>query len=108
MDFLRASSRIRKGTTAITWRAGGCWLRAGDSMLDFGCSWWYGSWQLLRAGFHVFSFESRVDDRLFASTKLGCEVVENEVACGPVDCLFSVHVWEHLPDPNLLWEKPRC
>jgi SAM-dependent methyltransferase len=79
-------------------------LKAGDSILDFGCSWGYGSWQLRRAGFDVFSYE--VDPRRldFARTRLGCQVVENELACGPVDCLFSAHVWEHLPDPNLLLE----
>jgi SAM-dependent methyltransferase len=79
-------------------------LKAGDSMLDFGCSWGYGSWQLNRAGFQVFSYEIDTRRSDFARTRLGCQVVENAMTCGPVDCLFSAHVWEHLPDPNLLWE----
>jgi hypothetical protein len=32
-------------------------LRPGDAILDFGCSWGYGSWQLREAGFNVYSYE---------------------------------------------------
>ena len=78
-------------------------LKTGDSILDSGCSWGYGSWQLRQAGFHVFSYE--VDPRRsdFARARLGCLVVENEMPYKSVDCLFSAHVLEHLPDPNVLW-----
>ena len=79
-------------------------LRPGQSILDFGCSWGYGSWQLSKAGFRVQSFEVSKFRANFARTKLGCNVLEDVQNSGPVDCLFSAHVLEHLPDPNLLFQ----
>jgi hypothetical protein len=40
-------------------------LRPGGSIVDFGCSWGYGSWQLREAGFRVYSTEvSRLRGRI--------------------------------------------
>jgi hypothetical protein len=77
-------------------------LKRGDSILDFGCSWGYGSWQLTRAGFWVLSYEVSAPRAAFAREKLGCNVVSSlaEVKSG-VKCFFSSHVIEHLPDPKI-------
>lgn len=85
-------------------------LRRGDLVLDFGCSWGYGSWQLRRAGFRVYSYDISKPRSAFAAAKLGCHVLA-DVAELPehVDCLFTAHVIEHMPDPNVLWQAAlRC
>jgi SAM-dependent methyltransferase len=79
-------------------------LRAGDAILDFGCSWGYGSWQLREAGFYVYSYEISKPRARYAKDKLSCDIVESvEGLRGRLKCVFSAHVIEHLPDPNLLW-----
>ena len=75
----------------------------GSTILDFGCSWGYGSWQLQEAGFRVYSYEVSKIRAEFARRKLGCSVVGDDLVSDPIDCLFSAHVLEHLTDPNLLW-----
>lgn len=79
-------------------------LKPGDTILDFGCSWGYGSWQLRRAGFQVYSYEVSAPRAQFARVKLNCAIV-NDLAAIPerVRCLFNAHVIEHLDDPNELW-----
>jgi 2-polyprenyl-3-methyl-5-hydroxy-6-metoxy-1,4-benzoquinol methylase len=79
-------------------------LSAGNSILDFGCSWGYGSWQLEKAGFRVHSYEVSRPRAEYARTRLGCHVVNSLTdLLDPVDCLFAAHVIEHLPDPNVIW-----
>ena len=80
-------------------------LRPGDSVLDFGCSWGYGSWQLREAGFHVYSYEVSRPRAEYAAIKLQCQLVGNlnEIP-ERVNCFFSAHVIEHLPDPNIMWK----
>jgi 2-polyprenyl-3-methyl-5-hydroxy-6-metoxy-1,4-benzoquinol methylase len=78
-------------------------LPNGGRVLDFGCSWGYGSWQIRQAGFDVFSFEVGEDRARYAKEKLGCKMVENFRALdGTINCLFSSHVIEHLPNPDIL------
>jgi len=80
-------------------------LKPGDAILDFGSSWGYGSWQLSRAGFRVFSYEISQPRSEYARTKLGCRMVRSpDDLEDRVKCLFSSHVIEHLPNPALLWE----
>ncbi len=80
-------------------------LRSGDAILDFGCSWGYGSWQLREAGFNVYSYEISKPRALYAKDKLSCNIVESvEGLRGRLKCVFSAHVIEHLADPNLLWD----
>lgn len=80
-------------------------MQNGDSLLDFGASWGYGSWQFRDAGFRVLSSEVSKPRAAFARTKLSCEMVESiDNLHEPVKCLFSAHVIEHLPNPNLIWE----
>jgi 2-polyprenyl-3-methyl-5-hydroxy-6-metoxy-1,4-benzoquinol methylase len=73
-------------------------IRSGARVLDFGCSWGYGSWQLKRAGYDVQGFEisqSRCD---YARRKLGIDAVDRlEQISGTFDCVFSAHVIEHVP-----------
>jgi 2-polyprenyl-3-methyl-5-hydroxy-6-metoxy-1,4-benzoquinol methylase len=80
-------------------------LRPGDSILNFGCSWGYGSWQLAEAGFNVYSYEVSRPRAHYAHEKLRCHMVNDlsEIR-GEIKCFFSAHVIEHLPDPNLFWQ----
>lgn len=78
---------------------------AGDGkVLDYGSSWGYGSWQLASAGYEVFSYELSRSRAAFAAERLGCTVVDPSTMPGPVDCLFSAHVIEHLPQPRTIWQ----
>ena len=52
-------------------------LRPGDDILDLGCSWGYGSWQLHEAGFNVYSCEISKPRALYAKDKLSCNIVES-------------------------------
>jgi SAM-dependent methyltransferase len=79
-------------------------LSRGARVLDFGCSWGYGSWQLAKAGFDVVACEISPRNARFASDRLGVRIVEDpSQPPWPVDCFFSSHVMEHLPDPNVIW-----
>jgi 2-polyprenyl-3-methyl-5-hydroxy-6-metoxy-1,4-benzoquinol methylase len=82
-----------------------CGIRPNAAILDFGCSWGYGSWQLSRAGYRVYSYEVSRPRAAFAREKLGCNILmsPSEVP-QPVDCLFSAHVIEHLPNPAGMWK----
>ncbi len=80
-------------------------LSKGDSILDFGCSWGYGSWQMREAGFNVYSYEISKHRALYARTKLGCKMIDEiSDVTEKVNCFFSAHVIEHLNDPNIMWQ----
>lgn len=77
----------------------------GQRIFDFGASWGYGSWQFRQAGYAVYSYEISRPRARYAAEKLGCTMLESVQALpGPVDCFFSAHVLEHLPDPKIFWE----
>ena len=81
-------------------------LPKGARILDFGSSWGYGNWQMREAGFEVFSYELGRDRALYAETKLGCTMVSDlRTLDGTIDCFFSAHVIEHLPNPHLMFEE---
>jgi hypothetical protein len=83
-------------------------LRENAVILDFGCSWGYGSWQLRQAGFRVYSYEVSRARADYARNSLGCEMIEDLTSLsGKVDCLFSAHVIEHLPDPTMIVNTAR-
>lgn len=74
----------------------GC--RPGTRIFDFGCSWGYGSRQLLQRGYQVQAFEVSQPRGSFAREKLGIDVVSSlEAVRGPFDVFFSAHVLEHVP-----------
>lgn len=80
-------------------------LEDGARVLDFGCSWGYGSWQLRLAGFDVYSYEIGRERALYAREMLRCETIKDlDGLKGMIDCFFSSHVVEHLPNPNLLFD----
>ena len=73
-------------------------LPQGASILDFGCSWGYGSWQFSQNGFEVKAFEISKPRALYAREKLGVNVeTEIEAIDGKFDVFFSAHVLEHVP-----------
>jgi 2-polyprenyl-3-methyl-5-hydroxy-6-metoxy-1,4-benzoquinol methylase len=72
--------------------------KKGDRVLDFGCSWGYGSWQMRTHGFRVDSFEVSHPRGSFAKEKLGLNVCFSLTELrGPFDLFFSSHVLEHVP-----------
>ena len=81
-----------------------CGLALNDPILDFGCSWGYGSWQLRNAGYRVYSFDISRRRLDYARNMLGCTVISSpEHLPEPVTCVFSAHVIEHLANPNSIW-----
>jgi SAM-dependent methyltransferase len=82
-----------------------CGLAPGSSILDFGCSWGYGSWQLKQAGYTVYSYEVSRPRAEYARQKLDCQILSRpEGVPQRVDCLFSAHVIEHLANPGHIFE----
>jgi 2-polyprenyl-3-methyl-5-hydroxy-6-metoxy-1,4-benzoquinol methylase len=73
-------------------------LKPGQRILDFGCSWGYGAWQLQNAGYEVQAFEISKPRCNFARSTLGLNAVDDvKTLQGPFDCFFSAHVLEHVP-----------
>jgi 2-polyprenyl-3-methyl-5-hydroxy-6-metoxy-1,4-benzoquinol methylase len=78
-------------------------LPSGAKVLDFGSSWGYGSWQIKQAGFDVYSYEVGEQRARYAEEHLDCKMVTDlSTIYGTIDCVFSSHVIEHLPDPGIL------
>ncbi|HEU5102644.1 MAG TPA: methyltransferase domain-containing protein [Roseiflexaceae bacterium] len=74
----------------------GC--RPGQRVLDFGCSWGYGSWQLMQAGFDVTGYEISKRRCAYAKEALNVAAFDSlEGTRGPFDIFFSAHVLEHVP-----------
>ncbi len=83
-------------TNVAVLQALGC--GAGARVFDYGCSWGYGSWQLMRAGYSVSAFEISVPRADYARSRLGIDVHATlDAVRGPFDVFFSSHVLEHLP-----------
>jgi SAM-dependent methyltransferase len=83
-------------------------------IFDFGCSWGYGSYQLVRAGYDVTSFEIDRTRARFAQDNLGVECIEDmdELMTDPdhigrYDCFFSAHVLEHVARPARVFAYAR-
>lgn len=72
-------------------------IKQGSLILEYGCSWGYGAWQLKKAGFEVTAFEISRPRCEFAREKLGVNAVSNmsEIQ-GLFDVTFSAHVLEHV------------
>lgn len=79
-------------------------IKPGATILDFGCSWGYGSWQLRQAGYRVYSQEIAPNRARYAAERLGCKLIESsDELVASVDCLVAVHVIEHMPTPAEIW-----
>ena len=81
-------------------------------LLDFGCSWGYGSYQFAQAGYDTSSFEIAEDRRNYGVANLGVRHIDDLFEMGPghavagtFDCFFSAHVLEHVPSPSKVIEK---
>lgn len=74
--------------------------RPGYKLIDFGCSWGYGAWQLQRAGYEVTGLEVASGRAAYGINELGLRIVSKESDLpSDVDLFFSSHVLEHLPAP---------
>jgi len=82
-------------------------LGPGTTIFDFGCSWGYGSWQMQQHGYRVYSFEVSRPRARYAAEQLDCKMCAPAELPEKVDCFFSAHVIEHLPNPFALWEVAR-
>ncbi len=81
-------------------------LKPGARILDYGCSWGYGSWQMRQAGFEVVSYEIGHERARYAREKLQCVTASDlRTLDGTVDCFFSSHVIEHLANPRSLFDE---
>lgn len=83
----------------------GC--HADQSMIDFGCSWGYGSYQLQQADYDVHSYEISAPRARYAEEKLGVRLIpdfdawsQSSGAACSFDVFFSAHVLEHVPSPG--------
>ncbi len=71
-------------------------------VLDFGCSWGYGVFQLRTAGYDAMGFEISKPRASFGRRELGITILEDydrlaECHRGQFDAIFCSHVLEHLP-----------
>lgn len=77
-------------------------IKPGARIFDFGCSWGYGSWQFMRQGYEVESYEISVPRACYAADQLSCRVYQNlddvlKNRESYYDVFFSSHVLEHVP-----------
>lgn len=74
-------------------------VRDNARILDYGCSWGYGSWQLMQAGFDVKSYEISRPRCAFAVKQLNVNAIGelDGLVGGGYDVFFSSHVIEHVP-----------
>ena len=73
-------------------------LKRGTRLLDYGCSWGYGSWQLQKAGYSVQSYEISRTRCEYAMKHMGVNATWNiNDLAGRFDVFFSAHVLEHVP-----------
>ena len=78
-------------------------LRPGGRVLDFGCSWGYGTYQLQQYGFDAVGFEISKPRSEYGRKMLGLKIINTfeeleKLPAGGFDVVFSNHVVEHLPN----------
>jgi 2-polyprenyl-3-methyl-5-hydroxy-6-metoxy-1,4-benzoquinol methylase len=76
-------------------------LRPGARVLDYGCSWGFGTHQLKQRGFDTTGFEISKPRAAYARERIGVKVLDSfaDLAAlpdGSFDVIFSNHVLEHL------------
>jgi 2-polyprenyl-3-methyl-5-hydroxy-6-metoxy-1,4-benzoquinol methylase len=78
-------------------------------ILDYGCSWGYGSFQLATAGYDVIGFEISPSRADFARTRLGVRTMSTTRELDSIreafDAIFASHVLEHLPSLDGTFER---
>jgi SAM-dependent methyltransferase len=78
-------------------------LRPGGRVLDFGCSWGYGTYQLQKYGLDAVGFEISKPRAEYGRMMLGLKIIDTldeleKLPAGSFDVVFSNHVVEHLPN----------
>ena len=78
-------------------------LSPGGSVLDFGCSWGYGTYQLRQRGFNAIGFEISKPRAEYGRLKMGLKIIDTieeleRLPAASFDIVFSNHVVEHLPN----------
>jgi 2-polyprenyl-3-methyl-5-hydroxy-6-metoxy-1,4-benzoquinol methylase len=78
-------------------------------VLDFGCSWGYGVYQLKRAGYDAFGFDISRPRAEFGRRELGVEILDKledlqQIPSQSVDGVFASHVLEHLHSLKEIFE----
>lgn len=85
-------------------------LENSAKVFDYGCSWGYGSWQIAKKGYDVYSYEISKPRARFAAERLkikcSSEIADYEAKefFSQFDAVFSNHVVEHLPQPSSIIE----
>lgn len=79
-------------------------------VLDFGCSWGYGTFQLQQAGYQVVGFEISQPRAAFGREYLSVNIIDDYATLdqyppASFDVIFSSHVLEHLPDFTGVFER---
>lgn len=93
-NFINSQKDYSKYIDVLT--ALGC--TTGNSLLDYGCSWGYGSWQFNKKGFKVTAFEISEERCQYAKKNLGIDAYSTiDKLQGHYDIFFSAHVLEHIP-----------
>lgn len=84
-------------------------LVSGGRVMDYGCSWGYGTFQLVAAGYEAIGFEISRPRAAFGRTRLGVEILSSEAQldglAGSFDAVFASHVLEHLPAPSVVFNR---
>ena len=74
-------------------------------ILDYGCSWGYGTYQLQQAGFDTAGYEISKPRLQYAVEKLGVRpITDFSVVYDVFDVFFSAHVLEHVPDLKFVFD----
>jgi 2-polyprenyl-3-methyl-5-hydroxy-6-metoxy-1,4-benzoquinol methylase len=78
-------------------------LRPGGRVLDFGCSWGYGTYQIQNQGFDAVGFEISKPRAEYGRSKMGLKIIDTfqeleRLPARSFDVVFSNHVVEHLPN----------
>jgi 2-polyprenyl-3-methyl-5-hydroxy-6-metoxy-1,4-benzoquinol methylase len=78
-------------------------LRPGGRVLDFGCSWGYGTYQLVQCGLDAVGFEISKPRSEYGRAMLGLKIIDTldeleKLPARSFDIVFSNHVVEHLPN----------
>ncbi len=72
-------------------------------ILDYGCSWGYGTWQFKKVGFDAVGFEISKTRADFGRKKLGLSILDEaadlkQLKNKSFDVIFTNHALEHLPN----------
>ena len=83
--------------------------KSGLKVLDFGCSWGYGTHQLRQAGYDAVGFEISRPRAQYGRSNLGLTIVRDLTEAATVfvrafDLILASHVLEHLPALNGVFE----